>query len=179
MKHYFWWTPITYGNVTSRNMSQLIAQPRIFHKGEKVHRKEWCHLHQIFSHYANMLESFEQILMELVSLLPIFLLSWNGHFWSYPSFHCIISFWSHSWRILCSSAFSVDDDMLIYGWRSWYFSGQQNLLTPNFSRMWAEFWLEKWVPRKVAEVRYLSKYFLTYCHFTKGMDFRFTSTKIY
>ena len=49
--------------------------------------KEWCQSHYFFIQIMKTFwESFEQILMGMASLLPIFLIAWNGHFWSYPSF---------------------------------------------------------------------------------------------
>ena len=38
---------------------------------------------------GTFLENIGKILMGVTSLLPTFPPSWNGQFWSYPSFHCI------------------------------------------------------------------------------------------
>ena len=44
---------------------------------------------------ATFLENVGKILMGVASLLPTFLPSWNDHFWSYPSFHCIFLLEEH------------------------------------------------------------------------------------
>jgi hypothetical protein len=44
-------------------------------------------------------ENIGNIFMEVALLLPSFPTSWNGHFWSYPSFHCINSFERTFWYL--------------------------------------------------------------------------------
>ena len=62
------------------------------------------------------LENFGQILMGMASLLPTFPPSWNAHFCSYPTFHCIISL--SQLKIVQNTVFKTNR-LKVFHWKIW------------------------------------------------------------
>ena len=81
----------------SNTMKWGVGPEVTFHEGGKVGRSDAA-LINFFSHYEKNLKNFGETLIGVANLLPTFLPSWNGHFWSYPSIYHVIISLSHTER---------------------------------------------------------------------------------